>query len=95
MTLTRAEKIEKIALLQEKGRREEWHRVIPKLQFLYEPMRYKVARGGRGSGKSWEFARAIIKRGSQESIRVLCTREVQKSIKDSVHKLLSDQIAKL
>ena len=95
MTLTRAEKIEKIALLQEKERREEWHRVIPKLQFLYEPMRYKVARGGRGSGKSWEFARAIIKRGSQENIRVLCTREVQKSIKDSVHKLLSDQIAKL
>jgi len=95
MALTRAEKVEIIQLREEKLRREEWNRVIPKLAFLYEPMRYKVARGGRGSGKSWEFARALLKMGSKRTLRILCTREVQKTIKDSVHKLLSDQIKKL
>lgn len=63
-----------------------------KLGFLFYPERYKIAYGGRGSGKSWSFARALLIQGLQSSIRVLCTREVQKSIKDSVHKLLSDQI---
>jgi phage terminase large subunit len=64
----------------------------PKLSFLFKPMRYKVARGGRGSGKSWSFARALLVQGSAKPLRILCTREIQKSIKDSVHKLLSDQI---
>ena len=62
------------------------------LQFLFEPARYKCAYGGRGSGKSWGFARALLIEGAQKTIRVLCTREVQKSLADSVHKLLSDQI---
>jgi phage terminase large subunit len=66
-----------------------------KLQFLFAPARYKVARGGRGSGKSWGFARALLIRGATEPTRVLCTREVQKSIQQSVHQLLSDQIAAL
>jgi len=63
-----------------------------KLQCLFEPARYKVAHGGRGSAKSWSFARALLALGAQRKLRILCTREVQKSIKDSVHKLLSDQI---
>lgn len=63
-----------------------------KLAFLFEPHRYKVARGGRGSGKSWSFARAILIRCIQKPTRVLCTREIQKSIQQSVHQLLSDQI---
>lgn len=63
-----------------------------KLQFLFQPVRYKVARGGRGSGKSWSFARALLQQGAAKPLRILCTREVQKSIKDSVHKLLCDQI---
>jgi phage terminase large subunit len=65
------------------------------LRFLFEPKRYKVARGGRGSGKSWGFARALLILGAKQRMRILCTREVQKSIKDSVHKLLSDQIQAL
>lgn len=64
-----------------------------KLEFLFQPARYKVAYGGRGSAKSWSFARALLIQGAQRKLRILCTREVQKSIKDSVHKLLSDQIA--
>lgn len=63
-----------------------------KLRFLFAPSRYKVAYGGRGSGKSWGFARALLILGAARPMRILCTREVQKSIKDSVHKLLSDQI---
>lgn len=66
-----------------------------KLAFLFEPHRYKVAYGGRGSGKSWSFARALLLHGAQEPLRILCTREIQKSIADSVHKLLADQIAAL
>lgn len=63
------------------------------LSGLFDPHRYKVAHGGRGSAKSWGFARALIVLAAQSKLRILCTREVQKSIKDSVHKLLSDQIA--
>lgn len=65
------------------------------LGFLFKPARYKVAYGGRGSGKSWGFARALLIQAASQPLRVLCTREVQKSIKDSVHKLLSDQIQAL
>lgn len=63
-----------------------------KLRFLFQPKRYKVAHGGRGSAKSWSFARALLIQAAKKPLRILCTREVQKSIKDSVHKLLGDQI---
>lgn len=63
-----------------------------KLQFLFKPRRYKVAYGGRGGAKSWGFARALLVLGFQKPLRILCAREIQKSIRDSVHKLLSDQI---
>jgi phage terminase large subunit len=63
-----------------------------KLAFLFRPGRYKVARGGRGSGKSWGYARALLIVAAKTRCRVLCCREVQKSIADSVHRLLSDQI---
>lgn len=66
-----------------------------KLRPLFDPYRYKVAYGGRGSAKSWSFARALLILGAQGTLRILCTREVQKSIKDSVHRLLGDQIINL
>ena len=66
-----------------------------KLKFLFKPKRYKVAHGGRGSGKSWGFARALLLIAASKPTRVLCTREVQKSIQQSVHQLLTDQIAAL
>lgn len=59
---------------------------------LLEPCRYKVMYGGRGSGKSWSVARLLLAMGATQKLRVLCTRELQKSIKQSVHKLLCDQI---
>lgn len=66
-----------------------------KLKPLFSANRYKVLHGGRGSGKSWGVARALIILARQQRKRILCTREVQKSIKDSVHALLSDQIQAL
>lgn len=66
-----------------------------KLAPLFTPARYKVAHGGRGSAKSWGFARALLIQAAERPLRILCAREVQKSIKDSVHRLLSDQIQAL
>lgn len=65
------------------------------LAFLFKPMRYKVARGGRGSIKSWTFARALLVLGASRTLRILCARELQVSIAESVHKLLSDQVVAL
>ena len=64
-----------------------------KLLFLLsEKKRYKVAYGGRGSGKSWSVARCLILLAMKSKVRILCTRQLQTSIKDSVHKLLCDSI---
>lgn len=63
-----------------------------KLDFLFEPKRYKILYGGRGSGKSWGVARALIAMAIQKPIRILCARELQNSIHDSVITLLDDQI---
>ena len=63
-----------------------------KLAFLFEPQRYKVCYGGRGGAKSWGIARALLILGAKSQQRILCAREFQTSIKDSVHKLLCDQI---
>jgi phage terminase large subunit len=65
------------------------------LQFLFLPARYKVPWGGRGSAKSWGVARALLMLGSERRLRIPCCREIQKSIADSVHRLLSDQIDNL
>ncbi len=59
---------------------------------LFEPHRYKVIYGGRGGSRSWSCARALLIRGTQEKILVICAREFQNSIDDSVHRLLAEQI---
>jgi phage terminase large subunit len=68
-----------------------------KLQCLFDPpsTRYRVLYGGRGGAKSWGVARALLILAAKDKLRVLCAREYQTSIKDSVHKLLSDQIQDL
>lgn len=60
---------------------------------LFEPKRYKVLYGGRGAARSWSVARALLVTAAAQPLRVGCFREFQKSIKDSVHRLLKDQIA--
>jgi phage terminase large subunit len=67
--------------------------ILPKIyEPLDEPFRYKIMWGGRGSAKSWTVAIKLLLRGLERPLRILCTRELQKSIRQSVHKLLSDQI---
>ena len=63
-----------------------------KLSLLFDKARYKILYGGRGGAKSWGVARALLILGCKSQLRILCAREFQTSIKDSVHKLLSDQI---
>lgn len=62
------------------------------LPFASQARRHKIARGGRGSGKSWSVARILAAKGYAEPKRILCVREVQKSIKESSHRLLADTI---
>ena len=82
-------------------RRAPWRRVEPEIPEafagLLQPMRYKVYYGGRGSAKSHSVARVALAEGAckpqNEPWRVLCTREIQNSIRESVHQLLAEQIA--
>ena len=63
---------------------------------LLPPSRYKIFWGGRGSGKSWAFATALLLLGAgTKPKRILCAREIQRSIRDSVHSLLVDRIKAL
>lgn len=69
------------------------------LPFWFEKLipqkRYKAIRGGRGSSKSWTIAAVILLLASEQPLLVLCVREFQKSIENSVHKLLKDTIVRL
>ena len=65
------------------------------LFFLSEQKRYKVAYGGRGSTKSWTAAGCLLLIAMRSKVRILCTRQLQTSIKDSVHKLLCDSIQRM
>lgn len=62
---------------------------------LFKPKRYKVFYGGRGGAKSWSIARALIVKAYNQKLRIGCFRELQNSIKDSVHRLITDQIEAL
>lgn len=67
-----------------------------KLRCLFDTsVRYIILWGGRGGTKSWGVARALLIRGAQSPLRVLCGREIQHSIAESVHQLLKDQIEAL
>jgi len=70
----------------------EYEEFPQKLSFLFESHRYKIAEGGRNGTKSWGFGRALLLKGIETPLRILCAREIQRSIKESVHQLLSDQI---
>jgi phage terminase large subunit len=60
---------------------------------LTDNFRYKLYYGGRAGGKSYAFADCILLRARKASLFIACVREIQESIKDSVHKLLSDRIS--
>lgn len=68
------------------------HELPTKLISLQSPARYKVLYGGRGGAKSWGIARQLLLDAYEKPLRILCAREFQSSIRESVHRLLADQI---
>lgn len=66
-----------------------------KLAFLFEPARFKVAYGGRDGSKSWGYARALLELGARQKLFIVCGRELMNSIKESVHRVLSNQVVNL
>lgn len=67
-----------------------------KIAPIFKKKRYKVLYGGRGGGKSWQVAAALLIIASMGApVRILCAREIQKSMRDSVHRVLRDTIVRL
>jgi len=56
---------------------------------------FVVVHGGRGAGKSWVVARRLLWKGFERPRRIICAREVQKSLDESVHQLLTDDIDRM
>lgn len=69
--------------------------VPPKLWPLLKPKRYKGAYGGRGGAKSHFFAEQLVLKCFAKTTRAVGIREIQKSLRDSVHQLICDKIQSL
>jgi len=69
--------------------------ITKKFKPFMKPTRYKIAYGGRGSGKSWSIAQLLVAAAWKNPVRILCAREIQRSIQDSVLQLLSDTIVRM
>src|SRR5258707_8613748 len=68
-------------------------KIGPAFDTLIEPIRYKAAYGGRGSGKSHFFATlAVYDAARTPGTRIVCIREVQKTLKESAKRLIEDKI---
>lgn len=67
------------------------------LLFFFEDnyRRYRIAYGGRSSGKSWTAAQGLIVRALRSKVSILCCREIQNSIKQSVKKAIENSIEQL
>lgn len=100
--LLQIQQLEAQAQLAERRRAVGKPPVIPAYEFLYhthndvgEIARFKVAKGGRGKGASWAIADRLLDKSHTHPSLILCTREVQNSIADSVHRLLVNRIRDL
>lgn len=66
-----------------------------KLLPILEPRRFKVLYGGRGGAKSHTVAQVLLMLSMRRRLRILCVREVQKSLKESSMQVLKDYIERL
>jgi len=57
-----------------------------------KPVRFRAVHGGRGSAKSHSFCQALLLKAAERPLRIGCYREIQRSIRDSVKRLLDDKI---
>jgi len=62
------------------------------LPLIDDNLRYLGAHGGRGSGKSHFFGELAIERSVMDKFDLVCVRENQKSLDQSVKKLLEEKI---
>ncbi len=69
--------------------------ISDKLQGLWQPHRLKIIYGGRGSGKSMAVAEFLVISALSGFERILCAREIQKSIKESSKRLLEETAERL
>jgi phage terminase large subunit len=69
--------------------------IPPHFSGLSQPYRYKIFYGGRGGAKSWSFAKTLVVAAYMKKLLILCTREYQNSIADSVYRLLCNQIEEM
>lgn len=66
--------------------------VPEKLLPIFQPKRFKVMYGGRGGAKSHTVAQALLSIGMLSPKRILCGREIQKSLAESSMQVLKDYI---
>jgi len=70
--------------------------VSPKIEPFRRPARIKIVQGGRAAGaKSWGIASLLIQKAQYHHRRIVCLREVQKSLEESVYQLMNDTIERL
>lgn len=69
--------------------------VVPKLEVFRKPAPYKLAYGGRGSGKSWSCVSLLVQECEAKPHRLVCLREIQKSIAESSYRLIVDTITRI
>lgn len=84
--------IDEILILAEQIEREK---VVPKLECFREPARYKLASGGRGSGKSISIGSLLCQAAQNRPLKILCTREVQLSLEESVYAVIVETLKRL
>jgi phage terminase large subunit len=74
---------------------QERERVVPKLDCFRLPMRIKLAKSGRGTGKSWAIASLLIQLAHRRKVRIGCFREIQKTLEESSYALMKQTVERL
>jgi len=68
-------------------------KIPPVYKALDEPHDYYVIKGGRGGSKSESIGRKLLLKGIEKPRKIVCGREFQSSIKESVYDMLGDFIS--
>jgi len=66
--------------------------IFPAFEEYLQPARFKVAYGGRGSAKTRTFCSILLNNVDYHGWRLVCMREVMKSLEDSVYQEFVDEI---